>query len=85
MELLERTAAKHDEAVDRSEAEPFTRNGLTSSGQVRTASWFYANSARRRAALSGAGRAGRIEIKPDTDHADHEAHRRSAQAGRVPS
>lgn len=30
MELLEHTAAKHDEAVDRGEAEPFTRNGLTS-------------------------------------------------------
>ena len=30
MELLERAAAKHDEAVDRGEAEPFTRKGLTS-------------------------------------------------------
>ena len=78
MELLERAAAKHDEAVDRGEAEPFTRKGLTSYVQARTASWFYATSARRRAALSGAGRAGRIEIKTDPDHADHEAHRRSA-------
>ena len=30
MQLLERAAAKHDEAVDRGEAEPFTRKGLTS-------------------------------------------------------
>ncbi len=28
--LLERAAAKHDEAVDRGEAQPFTRKGLTS-------------------------------------------------------
>lgn len=30
IDLLERAAAKHDEAVDRGEAEPFTRMGLTS-------------------------------------------------------
>ncbi|VEG43942.1 SAM-dependent methyl transferase [Mycolicibacterium flavescens] len=29
IELLDRAAAKHDEAVDRGEAEPFTRKGLT--------------------------------------------------------
>jgi tellurite resistance protein TerC len=29
MQLLERAAAKHDEAVDRGKAEPFTRKGLT--------------------------------------------------------
>lgn len=29
IDLLERAAAKHDEAVDRGEAEPFTRMGLT--------------------------------------------------------
>jgi tellurite resistance protein TerC len=31
MELLERAAAKHDEAVDQGKAEPFTRKGLTGS------------------------------------------------------
>jgi hypothetical protein len=30
MQPLERATAKHDEAVDPGEAEPFTRNGLTS-------------------------------------------------------
>ena len=30
MQLLDHAAAKHDEAVDRGEAEPFTRKGLTS-------------------------------------------------------
>jgi tellurite resistance protein TerC len=30
MELLDRAAANHDEAVDRGQAEPFTRKGLTS-------------------------------------------------------
>ena len=30
MELLERAAGKHDQAVERGEAEPFTRKGLTS-------------------------------------------------------
>ena len=30
MKLLERAAAKHDQAVDRGEAEPFTRKGLSS-------------------------------------------------------
>jgi tellurite resistance protein TerC len=29
MQLLERAAAKHCEAVDRGEAEPFTREGLS--------------------------------------------------------
>lgn len=29
MELLERAAAKHDQALDRGEAQPFTRKGLT--------------------------------------------------------
>jgi hypothetical protein len=58
MELVER-AAKHDGAVDRGEVEPFTQ-GPDLVGTVRTASWFYATSARRRAALSGTGRAGRV-------------------------
>src|SRR4051812_47264358 len=39
------------------------------------------SSAARRAILNAAGRAGRVEIKPDPDHADHETPPRGAQSG----
>ena len=83
MQLLER-AAKHNEAVDRGEAEPFTRKGLTSQ-TVRTASWFYATQpdVAPPSAVPGGRGALRSKRTPITRIAKHTA--AAPKAGRVPS